>query len=250
MRCPLPQLFVVLAAALFLNACARSATEGEAGGGTVAARMAFHHCNEQTALIFAPESLMPALPPGFAYTTPAGQVGVAAIHISGASCDDEAEQNLFAFALIDPPEAFKQPDIPAYAIALGGYTNQASTHAMFEAWGLSGLFELAPVEVSVSTNPLLRIGTVTATGANGSVITQMNASGPSAINPASHTRAYFIRDGVLRASLDAIYSAQEYTYAAGTVIQQGEGPLPVPTSPAVGTHAVDYELEIGDVRLY
>lgn len=215
----------------------------------------YRDCAEQTALMLAPASALPALPEGFAYTTPAGDVGVAAVHISGARCtgaDDGSETHeVLAFALAAVPERYRDPDIATYAIALGGYSNRLRTVRQFEAWGLTGLIEHAEVRVRSTDSPLTRIGEVDAVGRSGTLATRMTAAGPSAVAEpgGGHTRAYYVRDGRVVAAVEALYSEQTAMAATGTVSQTGAGPLPLAGQAVIGTHAFGYTLHISSPPL-
>lgn len=76
------------------------------------------------------------------------------------------------------------------------------------------------------------------------------AAGPTTTYAGSHTRAYYIRNGVLIASFDADYTDQSSVYAAGTVVSSGKGFLPAGIFPTVGSHASDYDLTVGFVEYY
>lgn len=231
--------------ALMLSAC------GE--GGDAASRrgtLSYSSCTEQTALVLVPAALLPALPEGFAYTTPAGDIGVAAIHISGAICEpaDGGEQarEVLAFALAAVPERYRSPDIATYAVALGGYSTRAESVAQFEAWGLHGLIEQAEVTISVTETAGVRVGRVEAIGADSQLTTQINVLGPQTVGEpgGGHTRALYIVEGEVLGAVDAVYSEQTAMFGAGTVMQSGSGPVPAPLSPATGSHAFGYALEI------
>lgn len=217
-------------------------------------RLAYRACSEQTALLILPAILMPALPPGFVYTTPAGGDSLlAGIHISNATCktaDNTTEQQVFAFAMVKPPAELTTPEVPFYAIALGGYSNNPKMVATFEAWGLSGLIEPAAVDIKLTVSPLARIGKATARGAHGSLTSQVNGVGLPTSFGAGRSRAYYIQNGVLIASFDATYTNQTGIDGAGTVIQAGQGPLPPGVYGALGSHAWGYDLSVGDVQYY
>lgn len=244
-----PSLLIALA----LGACGGS---GDGGDDSASAdgTLRYSHCDEQTALVFIPSALMPALPEGFAYITPAGDVGVAAVHISGASCqtaDGEVAHEVLAFALASLPERYTSPDIATYAIALGGYSDRPESVAQFEAWGLRGLIELGEVSVDAQELPALRIGSVSAGNAAGQLRYSIEAVGPRSVAEpgGGHTRAVYLRDGAVAGVIDAIYSEQTAMIGVGVVTQSGDGPLPVAVWPATGSHAFDYSLEIVSPRL-
>lgn len=240
---------VVMAA--LLAGCAGSDTDAITASGT----LQYRDCEEQTALVLVPAALLPALPTGFAYTTPAGEVGVAAIHISGARCqpvDGGAEaREVLAFALASVPPQYQHPDIATYAVALGGYSNRPKSVQQFEAWGLKGLIRLAEVQVQLDETPLARIGAVDASAPEGTLGTRMTAAGPASVPEpgGGHTRAVYIRDGRVAGLVEARYSEQTAVYATGTVTQSGSGPIPLPLLPAVGSHAYGYRLEISSPAL-
>lgn len=216
-------------------------------------RLAFRACSEQTALLIVPAILMPALPPGFVYTTPAGDSVLAGIHVSNATCttaDGTSEQQVLAFAAVKPPVALTTPEVPFYGIALGGYSNNPKTVAAFEAWGLTGLIEPATVDIKLTVLPLARVGKATAKSARGSLTTQVNAVGLPTDFGAGRSRAYFIQNGVLIASFDATYTNQTGTDGVGSVIQTGRGPLPLGLYGVLGSHAYGYDLSVGDLQYY
>lgn len=246
------------ATALFLLAGCEAAVEQAGPAPTASAangKIRYSDCSEQTALVAVPASLLPTLPEGFAYTTPAGDVGVAAVHISGARCqpeDGSAEaREVLAFALATVPPAYRDPDIATYAVALGGYSSRPESVAQFEAWGLTGLIRFAEVTLQLDETPVARVGSVDASDAEGALGTRMTASGPTTIGEpgGGHTRAVYIRDGHVLGVVEARYSEQTVVYAAGSVTQTGSGPIPLPLLPAVGSHAFDYSLEISSPRL-
>lgn len=246
MKAPASLFLALPCAALLASGCNPAAAPAD--------YLQFTGCEEQTALILVPAALMPALPEGFAYTTPAGDVGVAAIHISGAECASvdggEGDRNMLAFALVEPLPALKVPEIATYAVALGGYSSRPGTVEAFERWGLTGLIRLADVTVQLTETPLGRLGQVSAIGSDSQLTTRINVSGPLTEPGGGHTRAYFIRDGVLVASLDAVYTPQQAYFGAGSISQTGNGPLPLADSPAVGSHAFGYDLQVGFVQRY
>ena len=246
---------LALLIALAVSACGSADGDGN-GDGAVSATssLRYSRCQEQTALVFIPSALMPALPDGFAYITPIGNVGVAAVHISGASCETaegEIAHEVLAFALASLPERYTSPDIATYAIALGGYSDSPRSVAQFEAWGLSGLIHLGEVAIEAQELPALRIGSVSASNANGSLRYNIEAVGPRSVAEpgGGHTRAVYLRDGAVAGVIDAIYSEQTAMYGVGAVTQTGDGPLPVAVSVATGSHAFDYSLEIVSPRL-
>lgn len=231
---------------LVLSAAATSPAE--------AADLEYTDCAEQTALLLLPAALMPALPPGFVYTTPAGDSLQAAIHISGASCKSVdgggPTKDMFVFALVKPPAALTVPEVPFYAIALGGYTSRPDTLARFSSWGITDLLESATVDVELSSLPLARLGKVEARSPTSSLTTQMNAVGTPRSVGGGHVRAYYVRGGRLIASFDAVYTPQKGLDAVGTVVPTGCGFLPNGVYPAVGSHAFDYDLTVGLVKYY
>lgn len=216
--------------------------------------LAYTGCSEQTALLVLPVAAMPALPPGFAYTPPAGDLTLAAVHISGTSCDavdgDGAAHDLLAFALVTPPAALVVPEVSYYALALGGYSDRPKTLAKFASWGITNLVQSATVDVELGALPLVRIGKVKATSATSSVTTQTTAVGTPQDFGAGHTRAYYVRGGVLVASFDAVYTPQTGLDAGGTTTQTGSGFLPAGVYPTVGSHAFNYDLSVGFVQSY
>lgn len=240
-------------AALFA-ATAFCATAGAAEPVDASDNLIFTGCDEQTSLLILPVSSMPALPPGFSYVTPAGGGALAEIHVSASSCASvnggAGEQNMLAFALISPPTHLMVPQIPYYAIALGGYSGNPSTLAQFEAWGITDL--MLPGSVTNKLGPVLlnNLGTVKAVGGSSSVSTVTLAAGPKTTYVGSHTRAYYIKNGVLIASFDAEYTDQTSVYAAGTVVSTGKGFLPAGIFPTVGSHATNYDLTVGFVEYY
>jgi hypothetical protein len=238
---------------LFLSASAAHASEPEDTAGLVA-NLAYDDCSEQTALVILPVAVMPKLPPGFSYTTPAGDTLLAAIHISGSRCasvdGDGQARDLLAFAQVRPPAALVDPAISFYAIALGGYTNRLKTQQKFESWGITDLIERGTVTIDLTVLPLARIGKVKAQGATSCLTTQMTAVGSPSTLAGGHTRAYYVRNGVLISSFDAVYTAQKSMNAVGSVIPLGAGFLPPGIFPAVGTHAFDYDLTVGFVQTY
>ena len=219
-----------------------------------AADLEYTDCAEQTALLLLPAALMPALPPGFVYTTPAGDSLQAAIHISGASCKSVdgggPTKDMFVFALVKPPAALTVPEVPFYAIALGGYTNRPDTLARFSSWGITDLLESATVDVDLSSLPLARLGRVEARSLTSSLTTQMTAVGTPRSVGGGHVRAYYVRGGRLIASFDAVYTPQKGLDAVGTIVQTGAGFFPTGIYPAVGSHAFDYDLTVGLVKYY
>lgn len=243
------QLAALLTAVLV--GCSGSDAEDITADGT----LRYRDCEEQTALVLVPAALLPALPAGFAYTTPAGEAGIAAIHISGARCqpaDGGAEaREVLAFALASVPPAYQDPDIATYAIALGGYSSRPQSVQQFEAWGLKGLIQLADVQLRLDETPLARVGAVDAIGPDGTLGTRMTAAGPASVPEpgGGHTRAVYIRDGRVAGVVEARYSEQTAVYATGTVTQSGTGPIPLPLLPAVGSHAYGYRLEISSPAL-
>jgi hypothetical protein len=245
----------VLAALLATSAfCAAAQAATPAQPADASDNLVFTGCDEQTSLLILPVSSMPALPAGFSYVTPAGGGALAEIHISGTTCESvnggAGEQNMLAFALINPPANLMVPEIPYYAIALGGYSGNPSTLAQFEAWGITDLMLPGTVTTKLGPVPLKNLGTVKAVGTGSSVSTVTLAAGPTTIYEGSHTRAYYIRDGVLIASFDAVYTDQASVYSAGTVISTGKGFLPAGIFPTVGSHASDYDLTVGFVEYY
>lgn len=244
-----------LSSILILALSAGSAIAAEPGTiPGVADQLEYRGCSEQTALLIVPAILMPQLPPGFVYTTPAGDSLLAAIHVSGSSCESAGgggpEQEMLAFALVKPPAALTTPEIGTYAIALGGYTNRPQTLATFESWGIADLIQLAKVDIKLTPLPLARIGKVTAKSTSSSVTTQMTAIGTPTDFGSGRTRAYYMPDGVLVASFDAVYTQQQGMTAVGTVIQIGKGFLPLGISAAVGSHAWGYDLTVGNLQYY
>ena len=62
-------------------------------------------------------------------------------------------QDMFVFALVKPPAGMVVPEVPYYAVALGGYTNRSATLAKFMSWGITDLAEGATVDVELSSLP-------------------------------------------------------------------------------------------------
>ncbi len=240
---------------LVLSASAIAQAEEPAGPAELVSNLAYSGCSEQTALLILPAALMPKLPPGFTYTTPAGDSLLAAVHISGARCNtvdgEGPARDVLAFAQVRPPADLVVPDITFYAIALGGYTNRAKTQAKFASWGISDLIELANVSVDLTVLPLARIGKVKAETPTSCVTTQMTAVGAATNFGSGRTRAYYVREGVLISSFDAVFTPQKGINAVGSVVALGAGGfLPAAFYPAVGSHAFDYNLTVGFVKTY
>ena len=216
--------------------------------------LAYTDCSEQTAVLLLPVALMPTLPPGFVYTTPAGDSLKATIHISGSSCASVdgggPTQDMFVFALVKPPAGMVVPEVPYYAVALGGYTNRSATLAKFISWGITDLVESATVDVELSSLPPARLGKVEAKSLTGKLTTQLTAVGTPRSMGGSHVRAYYVRGGMLIASFDAVYTPQKGMEALGTSVQTGSGFLPAGVYPTVGSHAFDYDLMVGFVQYY
>lgn len=216
--------------------------------------LSYTDCSEQTALLLLPAALMPTLPPGFVYTSPAGDSLQAAIHISGSSCASVdgggPTQDMLVFALVKPPSGMTVPEVPYYAIALGGYTNRPATLAKYVAWGITDLIESATVDVELSSLPLARLGKVAAKSMTSQLTTQLTAVGTPRSLGGGRVRAYYVRGGMLIASFDAVYTPQQGLDAVGTIVQTGSGFLPTGVYPAVGSHAFDYDLTVGFVQYY
>ncbi len=246
-----------LLAATALCGCGSSTDPRTAADGTSAylqGKLAYHGCTEQTAVIGLPAS---ALPPGFAYLVPMAGVdaGFAAIEVSGSRCtadiDGAEAREVLAFALASVPKAYQSEGVANYAIAFGGYSNRPQSIAQYAAWGLGGVVALADVDFQLTITAAGNVGSVTATNAAGTLKTTVNGSGPRLVPEpgGGHTRAFFIRNAALVGALDAIYTEQTGQYATGTVMQSGSGPVPLPGSPALGTQAFNYSIDILSPRL-
>ncbi|MDB5970446.1 MAG: hypothetical protein JWQ90_2896 [Hydrocarboniphaga sp.] len=240
---------------LALSACAGIAAAAEPNTApSLADQLDYRGCSEQTALLIVPAILMPPLAPGFVYTTPAGDSLLAAIHVSTSSCESVdgggPEQEMLAFALVKPPAELTIPEIGTYAVALGGYTNGQQTLATFESWGITDLIQPGSVDIKLAQLPLAHIGKVIAKSASSRVAMHITAVGLPTDFGGGRTRAYYMPNGVLVASFDAIYTAQQGMNAVGTVIQTGDGFLPLGISAAVGSHAWGYDLTVGEVQYY
>lgn len=242
--------------AVILTATMLAACEGgsDAGGDSAPKAIHFTACEEQTALLAVPPTILPPLPEGFAYGNPVPGVPLAGIHISGSRCADVdgngPSQELLAFALIEPPESFKSPDVTAYGILLGGYTQHAAIAASFDAWGMPGMVQTGTVDWQLQVTPLARIGSVQGVGPVGSITTRINALGPVMEPGGGLTRAYHFAGGKAVASIDAFYTPQTGMVGAGSAQQSGDGPLPLAFSVAVGSHAWDYDLELRNPQRY
>ena len=241
----------IVALAGLLSGCGGS--DG-ASGESVPQSLHFSDCEEQTALLVVPPSSLPPLPEGFTYGNPLPGVPLAGIHIAGSRCADldgqGPTQDLLAFALIEPPEAFKSPDVTAYGILLGGYAQHASTAATFQAWGMEGKLQPGSVDFQLTATPLARIGSVSANSATSSVTTRINGLGPAYQPGGGLTRAFHFAGGKVVASMDAFYTPQTAMIGLGSAQQQGNGPLPLGFSVATGSHAWGYDLELRNPQRY
>lgn len=246
-------VLTVAALATLLAAC-EGGSGDSAGAAAVPTALHFSDCEEQTALLVVPPAMLPPLPEGFAYGNPLPGVPLAGIHISGSRCADidgeGVSQELLAFALIEPPESLKSPEVTAYGILLGGYTQRPATAAAFDAWGMTGMVQTGTVDWQLTATPLARIGSVSAVGPASGVTTRINALGPAIQPGGGLTRAYHFAEGRVVASIDAFYTPQTGMLGVGTAQQSGDGPLPLAYSVATGSHAWDYDLELRNPQRY
>lgn len=216
----------------------------------------FEGCSEQTAVLGFPAlAYRSLLPPGFRFTGLGGAGLTALVSVSGSTCASSngggPSAELLSFVQVDPPAAYRDPAIPFYGIALGGYSNRPDVVTAFDRLGFGDQIRPGEVTVRVVDHPALRErrGQVVARDADSRIVTNTVVFGPLVALPGSRTRLFAVRDGAVVAIVDGVYTAQSGFIGISTFVQQGDGPAQLPAAVGTAGHATGYDLVITPVPL-
>ncbi len=220
----------------------------------------FRNCSEQTAILSYPAGpYRDLLPPGFRFPGLAGAGLSVLVSAAGSTCESllidgvaiGSTADLLVFAQVEPPEQYRDPAIPFYAVAVAGYSSRNELVAAFAALGFGDTVKKGTVEVTAVDHPALRErrGRVIASNATSRVVTNTVVFGPLVQRAPSRTRLFAVKNRQLIAIADGDYSGQSGYVGIGLLYQQGDGPSLLPASGVTAGHGIGYDLRLFPVTL-
>lgn len=215
-------------------------------------------CEEQEfSLQYPAAPFKKMLPPGFKLHTldPTGLI--ASVDISADHCDSvdggAGSHDFIAFVEVDAPAEYQQDGIIGYGLLLKLWSDRPQTVDTFAAWGFGAQAGDGAIDFGMRLDLLGRtIGSVTIKAEGNTLTGTTLFTARKTSYAAGRTRAFAQdADGVLHV-IDAAWTDQTFQYGAGTFVQSGAAPLPLPlivqAYPVLAGHATDYSLTLHSVR--
>lgn len=215
-------------------------------------------CEEQEfSLQYPAEPFKKMLPPGFKLHTldPTGLIASVDISVDRCAAIDggAGSQDFIAFVEVDAPAQYQEPGILGYGLLLRLWSDRPQTVDTFAAWGFGAQAGDGTIDFGMRLDLLGRtVGSVTIKAEGSTVIGTTVFTARETTYAAGRTRAFAQdADGVLHV-IDAGWTDQQFQYGAGTFVQAGGAPLPLPlivqAYPVLAGHATDYSLTLHSVR--
>lgn len=215
-------------------------------------------CEEQElSLQYPAEPFKKLLPAGFKLNTldPTGLIAAVDISIDHCAAVDggSGSNDFLAFVEVVPPAEYQQANIAAYGLLIQLWSTRPQTVDSFAGWGFGNQAAAGAIDFGSGLDLLGRkVGSVRVKAGGSTLTASTLITAHKTIFPAGTTRA-FARDaaGALHI-LDASWTDQTTQFGAGTFVQFGPQPLPLPlivqAYPVIAAHASDYSLTLQPVQ--
>lgn len=210
----------------------------------------YERCADQTAIYPVPiDAVRREVPEGFD-PVPLDPAGVNGILVMPAytckTSDGETVSELWAFVLVEPPEAWADPDATiGHLIPLGGTTTSEASAGTYHAWGFTDPLETGEVTAQITETPAGIAARFDAQGSDSGVsITQVSvAVGEAETASAGSARVFAVQDTEVTGAMDVSWPEHRYVPQGEATLQ--ETPSLVPFTPPAWTGIVEQHLPSG-----
>jgi hypothetical protein len=229
-----------------------------AAGASPPASLVASGCEEQElSLQYPAEPFKKLLPVGFKLNTldPTGLI--AAVDISIDHCESvgggSGSNDFLAFVEVVPPAAYQQADIAAYGLLIQLWSTRPQTVETFTAWGFGSQAAAGAIEFGTGLDLLGRkVGSIRVKAGGSTLTATTLITTRKTVFPAGTTRGFATDAAGALHILDASWTDQTTQFGAGTFVQSGTDPLPLPlivqAYPVIAAHASDYSLTLQPVQ--
>lgn len=230
-------------------------------GTPVPTTLAYEDCVEQGGSFPVPASAYEdRLPDGFAVAPysaagtvdgePVGATGE--LVLLGFRCrlpDGATESVAVAYLLVDPPEAWADPDATfGHGLLLSWVTTSEASAAVYEAWGLGPV--TGEVTLDGVETPAARAGTMEASADGATLRIDTATEGPATELAGSRLRLFAVhQNGTVTGAMDVDWTALQATLGTGAASGSLGTLEQVPAQPGVGFHTWAFDEQASYVDL-